>query len=310
VLGILLAAGKGTRMRPLSEVRPKPLLPVLDVPLLAWALGRAAAAGVNQFYVNASQNQEGLPAVALAYGEKIEVEVLISREPAEPLGTAGALRRMEPEIRSTFLIINTDTACDLPIQDLVFAHQSARGIATLLAIPTDEGADFVVEEGWITDLIDPGEPSGAGHLYGGCGIFEPEILDYVPRGASGLYETVMKGAMADDKGLSAVEWTGYYRDVATPQSYLSANLDALAGVLSSQGIPQSLGEPPVLSEPTAFVARGASVTDVELRHTVVGRDARIAPDSRLERCVVWDGVEVEGGDYKDSILTENGIVKL
>jgi NDP-sugar pyrophosphorylase family protein len=310
MLGVVLAAGKGKRMRPLSDLRPKPLLPLLDVPQMAWAMARLVAAGVDRIYVNCNRGQVDLPFAALSAGEKLGVEVLISREPPEPLGTAGALKMMEPEITEAFIVINADTACDVDIQDLLDAHASAKGIATLLAITVENKADFVVDEGWVKSLFRLGEPVRVGHLYGHCGVYEPEVLKYIPpHERSGLYETVLMGALEEDRGISAVEWTGYFRDVGTPAAYLGANLDALGGVLATHGIPEKFVDEPVLLNATVYVGAGARVDDVELRHAVVGSRAHIDPESRLERCVVWDGAVVEHGDYRDSILTESTIVK-
>jgi NDP-sugar pyrophosphorylase family protein len=312
LIGIVLAAGKGMRMRPLSDLRPKSLLPLLDVPLMAWAMARLVSAGVDRIYVNCNREQIGIPIAALSAGERLGVEVLISREPAEPLGTAGALKRLEPDLTEAFAVINADTACDVNIQDLLDAHYSAKGIATLLAIPAEKNADFVVDEGWVKGLFRLGEKVRVGHLYGHCAVFEPEVLKYIPpHERSGLYETVLMGALQDDMGISALEWNGYFRDVGSPAAYLGANLDVLGGVVASQGIPEKFNDDqPVLSTATAFVGGGANVTDVELRHTVVGRGAHIEAESRLERCVVWDGAVIELGDYRDSILTGSSIVEV
>lgn len=307
MIGVVLAAGAGERMRPLSRLRPKPLLPILDSPMLGWAIARLAAGGSSTVFVNSHTEQVRIREAAESVGEKLGVQTVVSHE-KEPLGTAGALHSFD--IQETFVLTNADSVLDIPVSQIVEAHRSAKGVATLVGVASPDAGDFVVEEGWVRELIDRRSELKTGHRYTGLGVFEPEVLEMIPRGPSGLFETVMEGAMRESLGLSVFEWNGYFRDVGTPADHLWVNVDALSGPLAELGVPEKLSDRPERWDAMAYVGPGAETVDVELRHAIVGAGARIAGGSKLERCVVWEGVDVKRGEYLDSIFTGKRVVRI
>ncbi|MGH2719123.1 MAG: sugar phosphate nucleotidyltransferase [Actinomycetota bacterium] len=309
-LAVVLAAGKGTRMAPLSPERPKALLPTLDTPQLAWVIASVARAGAEQVFVNCHEGCDQIVAAAEEASHRMPVSISISQEQTAPLGTSGALRAIAPELTGTFLVANADIATDFPIERLIQAHRSARAPATLLAIPAEDGADLILEESWVIDLIDRREQVRSGHRYGGVAVLEPEVLELIQPGVSGLYESVMKGLVQTHQGLAALEWDGYWVDLARPRDHLKVNLDVLAGRRDPKAVSEAVTEDCERWDVVAYVGQGAAVDDVDLRHTVVGRGARIAPGSRLERCVVWDGARLERGNYREAIVTPTQVVKL
>lgn len=305
---MVLAAGAGRRMRPLSKERPKSVLPTLDVPQLGWALARLATAGVPSAWVNAHDGANLVREAAESAGDRLEMRVMISHEAEAPLGTAGALARITGHLTETFVVMNADVLCDLSIQRLIDAHRSSGASATVAAIPTESEADFGIEEGWVLELVDRQDRLRSGHRYGGMAVFEPEAIAFVPPGASGLYETVFTRLIQEEKGIAAVEWEGYWRDIGSPAAHLGANLDALAQSFDDSGIPKLLGGAPYRRDAQAFVGAGAEIEEVEVRHVVIGSGAVIARGTRLERCVVWDGAYIERGEYRDAILTGSQVV--
>jgi mannose-1-phosphate guanylyltransferase len=308
MLGVVLAAGKGERMQPLSDERPKALLPTLDLPQLHWALAALKAAGVHRAWVNVRGEATLVRQAVEQAGAAIRLDVRVSPEPDEPLGTSGALGQLAAELDETFLLVNADVASGLPLTTLVEAHYSARGPATLVGIPTRSQADFIAEQGWVVQLVDRHRRVGAGHIYAGIGIFEPSVLEYVPAGASHLYNTIMTGLMQSGLGLALHEWTGYWSDIADAGAHLKVNLEALAGALNAPGAAPALRGPVVRWDRLAYVGEGAEVEDVELHHAIVGAGAKVEPGTRLERCVVWDGAVVERAPYQDAVLTGQHVI--
>ena len=310
MLGVVLAAGQGTRMAPLTPERHKALLPTFGVPQLAWVLASLARAGIEQAWVNAHQAPEQLAQVADAEAARRGMAVELSHERELALGTAGALRHLAAQLTEPFVVANADVACDAPLERLLAAHRSARAPATLLAIPVAEEADFYLDESWVGDLIDRREEIRAGHRYAGVGVFEPEVLRYIPDGPSGLYETVLTGLVNDGRGVAALEWEGYWLDIATPTDHLNANLDILSSRREPRLVSDVVGDSCSRWDVQAYVGAGASVADVDLRHAVVGDGAVVAPGSQLERCVVWDGATVPRGRYREAIVTRTQVVRL
>jgi mannose-1-phosphate guanylyltransferase/phosphomannomutase len=303
MLAVVLSAGMGTRLAPLSAELPKALVPTLDTPQLAWVLAGLRRAGLERVWVNAHAGYEAIEHVAAQEAARWEMEISVSHEREAPLGTAGALKPIAGELTEAFLVANADIATDLAVERLIEAHHSARAAATVLAIPVEDEADFALEQSWVFDLIDRREEIRSGHRYGGLAIFEPEVLAYVPEGESGLYETVFKGLLRDHKGFAALEWDGYWLDIATPRDHLKANLDVLAGMRDPKLASDAVGEACERWDVLGFVGEGALADDIDLRHSVVGRRASVAPGSRLERCVVWAGTHLPRGDYRDTIFT-------
>lgn len=297
-------------MHPLSSERPKALMPTLDVPQLAWALAGLPAVGVELAWVNQSSSAEHIEEEARKAGERLGLKVQISQEAEGPLGTAGALRKLAAELTETFLVLNADVAGNVDLRMLIEAHRHSGGAATLVVVPTDNGADLVAEHGWVVDLVDRRDRTGRGHIYAGIGAFEPEVLAYVPDGVSGLFETVMMGLLRDRQGLAVVEWSGYWLDVGNPAAHLRANLDALSGALPAADIVQSMGDGFERWDRLAYVGNGARVEGAELRYGVVGRGARLAPGTYLERSVVWDGATVPRGFYRDAVLTPRRVLPI
>lgn len=296
-------------MDPLSEERPKALVPTLGLPQLDWALGALRTAGVRRAWVNARGDAAGIQQEAERVGDMLDMEVAVSLEPEEPLGTSGALRRLAPGLDDTFLLLNADVACGLPLERLVEAHRSARGRATLVGVPTPDHADFVTDHGWVVELVDRHLRAGvAGHIYAGIAIFEPAVLEYVPDGVSHLFDTVMRGLMSDGSGLALMEWAGYWSDIPDPSTHLRVNLEALAGALAALPETAGLHGTPERWDRLAYVGEGARAERADLHHVVVGRTAVVDPDARLERCVVWDGATVGPGLYEDVVITPRKVV--
>lgn len=309
VIGVVLAAGRGKRMRPLTNERPKALLPTLDVPQLGWALARLGRAGVQRVWVNAHSQPEQIFRYAEGVAERLGMSLMGSREVEAPLGTAGALAKLSKSLTETFVVVNADVATDAPMGALVDAHTSAGSMATLLVVKTEDDADFALEEGWVIDLVDRSEQLRSGHRYAGIGVFEPEVLDFIPKGPSGVYETVFKRLAEREGTMATLEWHGYWLDVGTPSAHLTANLDALSGTLDTS-VTDSLVRRPNRRDEFGYAGERSRIDDVVMRHTVVGHDAEIAPGSRLERCVVWDSALISRGSYRDSILTGRQSVRI
>lgn len=310
MLGVILAAGKGTRMAPLTPERLKAVLPTFDAPQLSWVLGSLARAGVQRAWVNTHDAPEQVARVVGQQEAQRGMTIQVSHEKEVALGTAGALRALAGVLTEPFIVANADVACDLPVERLIEAHRSARSLATLLAIPVANDADFYLDELWVGDLIDRREEVRAGHRYGGVAVFDPAVLAYVPEGESGIYETIMKGLLRDGRGIAALEWDGYWMDIATPGDHLQANMDVLAGRRDPRTIAETVGEACQRWDVQAYVGTGAVVEDVDLRHVVVGRNAHIAPGSELERCVVWDGAKVPRGRFREAIITQTQVAPL
>lgn len=227
---LIFAAGKGERMRPLTERTPKPLLHVGGKRLIEWHLDKLAAFGVHEVIINTSWLAEQFPDV-LGDGSDWNLRLTYSHEGPEPLETGGGMLHALPKLGDTpFLVVNGDIWTDF---DFAALPLEPRGVGHLVLVPNPTHhplGDFVLAANG--DLHERGYPT---HTYAGMGVFRPTILaDWItilgdlqgksldpPRFplAPLLFAATRRGA------LTGQMHTGAWSDVGTPQRL--AELDSL-----------------------------------------------------------------------------------
>lgn len=285
---MILAAGLGTRMRPLSELRPKPVLPVRGIPLLAWPLAWLAHHGVREVVLNLHH----LPAVTRAAAERWAPPGLALRFSEEPalLGTGGGIRRAAGFLRGSdpSLVLAGDALFDLDLAPLLARHRARRDAATI-ALREDPraerfgtiGVDAVGRVRRIARRFDLGGETRAGvnvSVY----LFAARAFDTLP--AREVFNHLDEwlaprlAAGADDVRGEVLEPAALaWEPVGTPAEYLAANLRAPAVAwFDADAQARALG---VRLEPDL----------------VLGAGAELGAGARLRRAVVWDGERVPPG---------------
>ena len=287
---LLLAAGKGTRLRPLTETVAKPALPILDVPLGTWGLV-ALARHHSPVALNVSHLPETVIEALSRHGERLEV---LLEEPA-PLGTGGTLHALRARVADRLVVWNADVIADIDLGALLDRHRATGLPATLALMPVTENADFEVERGRPVALIDRRRRSAPGSRFIGVAVYERAALDLlderVPQGATeGLLEPLLRRG-----DLGGYEHDGYARDVGTLNRYLRVSLDLLEGSAPPPrgGWP---GEVVEVDGGRTYVGVG-----VEAERAALGPGAvllagcSVAPGARVTRSIVWPGEPVPAG---------------
>jgi N-acetyl-alpha-D-muramate 1-phosphate uridylyltransferase len=219
---MLLAAGRGERMRPLTDQCPKPLLPVAGQPLIAWHLTRLAAAGLREVVINLSWLGEQI-AAALGDGRQWGVSITYSREPWPALETGGGLFQALPLLgEGPFLLVNGDVFTDVDFASLRIASGD---LAQLVLVPNPEHnlkGDF-----WLSEAGRIDTESGERLTYSGIALLRPELFQGATAGRFPLLPWLLK---ARDAGrLGGQKHAGRWLDIGTPERL--AQLDAeLKGV--------------------------------------------------------------------------------
>lgn len=226
---MILAAGLGTRMRPLTDSCPKPLLKAAGKPLIDYHLERLAQAGVTEVVVNASWLAEQLQAY-LGDGERYGMALHLSLED-EPLETAGGIVQALPRLgESPFLLVNGDVWTDYPFGQLMAESTAAdAGGAHLVLIdnpPHHPEGDFVLNQGRVSE-----QGEGARLTYSGISVWHPQCFAELATGRRAL-KPIMLQAMARQQ-LSGEYFAGRWWDIGTPQRL--ADLDALLRRQSAPG---------------------------------------------------------------------------
>src|SRR5688500_11624148 len=221
---VLFGAGRGKRMRPLTDRIPKPALPLLDVPLGAWGLAglvRAAPPVV----VNASHLAERLVEAL----ERLGLDGWPGAvEAPEAYGAAGTLAALRDQVSDRVLTWNGDLVTDLDPGALLETHLASGAPATLAVVEVSSGADLRLADGSVSAFVDRRRnPEVAGARFMGAAVFERSALERLPsERPAGLGETLLRD-LAASGDLAVHLFNGYWTDVGTPEAYLNASLDLL-----------------------------------------------------------------------------------
>lgn len=233
---ILLAAGRGERMRPLTDHTPKPLLEVGGKPLIIWHIENLVCAGITELVVNHAHLGAQIEA-ALGDGSRFGARIQYSPE-ARALETAGGIANALPLLGDEpFAVINSDIYCDYDFAHLTghAAAMQARGDAAHLVLidnpPHHPNGDFVLNGSRIIPLPSPAGGGGAGGeglstklTFSGIGIYRPSLFGHIPRGSIAPLAPLLRAQIALGK-ISGEHHRGLWVDVGTPQRL--AELDKL-----------------------------------------------------------------------------------
>ncbi|GLQ33394.1 N-acetylmuramate alpha-1-phosphate uridylyltransferase MurU [Litoribrevibacter albus] len=215
-VAMILAAGKGTRMRPLTDHCPKPLLPVNGQPLIEWHLQKLKAAGVTQVVINASYLAHQIEDyIAQRSADGLNIQVI--NEGEEPLETAGGIANAKALLGANpFILINGDVWVDLDYRHLVTRAQTEEASGCLILVSNPEHntrGDFGIgQSGRLVNLSC--EPD-ATYTYSGLAVFDSALFESLSSEAGALGPHLRR--WADDGRLSAEVFDGYWLDVGTPE---------------------------------------------------------------------------------------------
>jgi len=276
---IVLSAGYGTRLWPLTEDRTKPALPILGKPLVGYVAEYLAGYGVDEIVVNLHHRPESVRR-ALGDGSRFGVQLHYVEEPVI-LGTSGALDNTRAFFEhETFVVVNGKIITDIDLNAALETHRNAGAIATLVLLPNIRRERFSVvntEGGRLTGFGGMPIVDGGGEaplMFTGIHILEPRIFDYVPRGVfSDSVIDVYPKAMANGETIAAHVASGKWRELSTLKRYVDISVELLK------------------EEGTSFVA---------------GVNAAIASSATVNDSILWDNVEVgAGARVNRAVLADN-----
>jgi mannose-1-phosphate guanylyltransferase/mannose-1-phosphate guanylyltransferase/phosphomannomutase len=296
---MVLAAGLGTRLRPLTYEITKPMVPVLDRPVMAHILDLLDRHGFEDVIANLHYFPDS---IKKHFGERLEY-----RYEEELLGTAGGVRACSEFFgEDAFLIISGDALTDIDLGAFVARHRAAGGIATLSVKKVSDTREYGVvlhdREGRITGFQEKPEPDEALSDLGNCGIyiFEPEIFDYFPeRPFADWAQDVFPALLANDVPFHIHEIRDYWNDVGSLAELRQGTFDALRGELHLQVAGREV-RPGV-----TLAGEQALPDDLEIDGQAwIGHDVHIGSGVRLMGPIVLgDGASVgDGAQLRESIV--------
>lgn len=314
---MILAAGLGTRLRPLTLERAKPAIPLLGKPLVIHLIERLLGSGVTSFRLNLHHLPHTIEDV-FESGTQADWPVSFRFEP-EILGTAGGLKASENFFdNETLIMVNGDIVMDFPLQEALEFHKSSGALATLVLRPQEPPYRFtplrVDKTGRLCNFKGTnvnGEALSGTYLFTGVHIMSPRIFDYIPPGRFWeINDQVYPAAMAQGETVLGFPLSeGYWNDLGDPCRYLRAQRDAL---LRGQGdslisrapdtqvlAPSRLG-PFVSLEPGCVLE-----PESEAENSILWRNSSLKRGVRVKNCIIGSGVAVDA-DCRNKVVTRNG----
>ncbi len=301
---VVMAGGEGSRLRPLTSRRPKPLVPVVGRPCLEHVLRLLRRHGITEVvitlqYLGAS--------IRNYFGDGAELGMHLEYVVEDrPLGTAGSVKNAAPLLGETFVVISGDALTDIDLTQAIAFHEehSARATIVLAKVPNplEYGVVITSAEGRIERFLE--KPSW-GEVFSdqantGIYVIEPSVLDYCPEGEPRDWaQDVFPQMLGQPGALWALVGRGYWCDIGSVQSYLQANWDALEGRVECEIAGQRIG-------PSQWVNEGASVADTARIEgpAFIGHDAVVGHVAFLNGPVVVDrhAVVDAGAKVSNSVL--------
>lgn len=234
---MILAAGLGTRLRPLTDTLPKPLLPIAGRPLIVWNLLLLRRYGVTEVMINL-HHLGHLIEQALGDGSEFGMRISYSKEPVI-LGTGGGLKQAEPFFGGEpFFVLNGDTLFDMNLNGMTAAYRRSHAVAAMAvrADPEPErwGAVEVDAARRVCRISGRGmDPEGRSEkrMFAGVHLMHPRLLASVPTGRESSIIDAYVGAIQAGETVVGCELSGYWSDIGTPERYAQARRDAEAGLI-------------------------------------------------------------------------------
>jgi mannose-1-phosphate guanylyltransferase/phosphomannomutase len=303
---VIMAGGEGTRLRPLTSNAPKPMMPLVNEPMMEHIVRLLKRHGFDEIVVTVAFMPNSIRSY-FGDGSDFGVRIVYATEET-PLGTAGSVRNAMEHLDERFLVISGDVLTDLDLTGIVKAHDEKQALATIALARVENPLEFGIvitrDDGSIERFLE--KPSW-GQVFSdtintGIFVLEPEIFDYIePDRSVDFSSEVFPAILTDGKPLFGAIAEGYWEDVGTLESYLSAHKDILDGRVAVEVPGFEMGDGVRLGEgaeihPEATLV-GPAVIGENCRieagvrlgpYTVLGTNVRVRANADLERVVVHD----------------------
>jgi mannose-1-phosphate guanylyltransferase len=317
VQALVLVGGQGTRLRPLTEKIPKPVLPLVDRPFITYLIEWLDGHGVEEVVLACGFRPDALREV-LGDGEPGGPRLAWVSEP-EPRGTAGAIKFAEPHLEERFFALNGDVLTDLDLTALARFHDETGARATLGLHPVKDAAAYGLvrrrPDGEVVEFVEKPEDQGgaaSGEVNAGTYVLERNLLADVPADREVSIEREVFPSLIG-QGLYGLRLEGYWMDIGTPDRYLQATWDILEGRVSTrvEGRADAVFVAPGAEighgadiGPRAVISRGCRVENgAAVRDSVLLAGCTVGSGARLERSILAPGVVVDAGaTVRDSVV--------
>lgn len=302
---LLLAGGKGTRLRPLTNFLPKPMVPIMGKPLLELTIEKLKDQNVDEVVISTCYKSHDIKKY-FNNGKDLGIKVSYITEDF-PLGTGGAIKNAEKFFDDTFIVLNSDIVNDVDYRKLIRYHKKMNSVATIAMTRVDNPSQYGViefnEKGYIEAFKEkPKEGETISNwINAGTYIFEPEVFNEIESNAvvSVERETYPRLLQKGYK-LAAYKYNGYWKDIGTIEKYKEVHKDILSGICKFLKNDSSIDSKQINIHPSAKIIEpvfiGENVKIGSKAHigpyVVIGDNSYIGNDCTIKNSVLWNNVKV------------------
>lgn len=308
---LLLAGGKGTRLRPLTDNLPKPMVPIMGEPLLKRTIQTLIQHNFDEVVISMCYRPDEINSY-FGDGDSMGIKISYIKEDM-PLGTGGAIKYAQQYFDSTFMVLNSDIVTDINFNHLIEFHKKSGSIATLTLTSVDNPTQYGVvelENGCIVSFKEKPQPHEitSNLINAGIYVFEPEIFDMIPENkVVSLERKVFPRLLSTGSTIAGYHDSFYWIDIGTPEKYLQVHNDILSGrnsILKKLNNNDIYGNifhnNQVKLRPTTRIIEPVYIgKNVEIgAKTIIGPNAvicdnvKISSGCRIANSILWDNVIV------------------
>ncbi len=335
---VIMAGGKGTRLRPLTSNMPKPMVPLLGRPCMEYIIELLKKHGITEIAVTVQYLPE---AIKSYFGDGSDFGVnIVYFEEKFPLGTAGSVKNCEPFLNDRFLVISGDALTDFDLQKAMLHHSNHQALATIVLTqvesPLEYGVVMTDDEGNITRFLEKPTWSEvfSDTVNTGIYILEPKVLDFFARNVEfDFSKDLFPLLLSMEQKLMGYTAEGYWSDIGSLEVYRQAQFDMLDELVKIEWKAKEIA-PRIYAEedvriadvdsivPPAYFGRGTYIEKGALidRYSIIGRHNIVKEGSQISKSILWDHnyigrkVEIQGTSIchravlNDDCLLSEGVV--
>ncbi len=335
-----MAGGKGSRIRPLTLSRPKPLIPVANRPMIEYIVGKVKKSGYDELVVTLSYLKSQIKKLLKKKYPYLNIKYSVEKK---PLGTAGGVKKASKHINDTFFVLSGDVLVDVDLNEILDFHKKNNALATMVLTqvedPSQYGIAVLDDENQIVKFLEKPSPHEVFSKIANTGIYvlEPEILDYITnKGEIDFSKDVFPQLLEEKAGMYGFVHDGYWNDLGRPKTYLQANYDVLNRKIKPEPYGKKLVEgvgrlgdmwvgdgvdiknkirligPVVIGsgcviEKNCVIGQNTIIGDnvhleknITVKGSVVFPDSKVKEGSYLKDCIVDSSCTIEKGSFIES----------
>lgn len=313
---MVMAAGVGSRLDPLTQKVPKPLVPVLNKPVMDILLEKLKDFGVEKVIANTHYLAED---IRKRYSENSPVDIQFNSIYEETLsGTAGGVKKCEFFFKDEedFIVVSADGLHDADLEKIVKSHKESGCIATMAIVAVDHeevpkyGVVVPSKEHTVCEFQEkpPLELAKSNYINTGIYVFNKRIFDFIPEGQ--MYDfakNVFPALLEAGENINVYRIYCYWSDIGTIDQYIQSNWDALnrkvmikdPNIMRKFGSVYTIGQDCTIDESVKF-----------LNNVVIGNNCKIGKNVSLDNVILWDGIEIKDNvQLKNVVCANNTIIK-